>query len=183
MQKGITVYCASSDDIHPEYIQAAEHLGRLIAQTGLPLIDGAGRAGLMGAINNACLKAGGTAIGVIPQFMVDRNLHHTALTQLRIVDSMHTRKATMAQMATAAIALPGGIGTIEELSEIITWRKLGLFSGNIVILNTRRYYDPYIDMLRRATDQNFITPADPTYPTVADTPEQALALAIGAQQH
>jgi hypothetical protein len=155
-QKGITVYCASSIRIDKVYFDAAEELGKKIAATGLPVINGAGRMGLMGAVNDSVLAAGGKAIGVIPQFMVDNGWQHTGLTEMHIVKTMHERKALMAELSRGAIALPGGIGTFEELMEIITWRKLGLYSGNVVIYNVNGYYDRLIDMLRHAINEGFM---------------------------
>jgi uncharacterized protein (TIGR00730 family) len=155
-QKGITVYCASSVRIDKVYFDAAEQLGKEIAATGLPVINGGGRMGLMGAVNDSTLAAGGKAIGVIPQFMVDNGWQHTGLTELRIVNTMHERKALMAELSCGAIALPGGIGTFEELMEIITWRKLGLYTGNVVIYNVNGYFDNLIAMLHHAVEQGFM---------------------------
>jgi uncharacterized protein (TIGR00730 family) len=155
-QKGITVYCASSVRIDKKYFEAAEELGKKIAATGLPVINGAGRMGLMGAVNDSVLAAGGKAIGVIPQFMVDNGWQHTGLTEMHVVKTMHERKALMAELSCGAIALPGGIGTFEELMEIITWRKLGLYSGNVVIYNVDGYFDDLIAMLRHAIDEGFM---------------------------
>jgi uncharacterized protein (TIGR00730 family) len=155
-QKGITVYCASSVRIDKKYFEAAEELGKKIAATGLPVINGAGRMGLMGAVNDSVLAAGGKAIGVIPQFMVDNGWQHTGLTEMHVVKTMHERKALMAELSCGAIALPGGIGTFEELMEIITWRKLGLYSGNVVIYNVDGYFDDLIAMLHHAIDEGFM---------------------------
>lgn len=177
-QKGITVYCASSPDINEEYRTAARRLARSIVQTGLPIVNGAGKSGLMGEINNACLEAGGTAIGVIPQFMVDRGWHHTQLSRLIVTPDMHTRKQTMARLSKAAIALPGGCGTLEELLEIITWKQLGLYDGNIVILNLRGYYDNLIKMLDEANRQGFMRPSISPLWATAETPEEAIDIAL-----
>lgn len=156
MDKGITVYCASSERIAPVYFEAARSLGRAIAAAGVPLIDGAGRIGLMGAVNDACLAAGGRAIGVIPAFMVEHGLQHDGLTELHVVATMHERKAMMASMARGVIALPGGTGTLEELTEIMTWQKLGLFDGRVALLNVDGYYDPLLAMFDRAVQRGFL---------------------------
>ncbi len=177
-QKGITVYCASSSDIDEAYFVAARQLGRLIAGTGLTLIDGAGSEGLMGAINDACLDAGGRVNGVIPQFMIDRGWNHRGLTELTITPDMHSRKQIMADNARAAIALPGGCGTFEELLEIITWKQLGLFNGNVVILNTMGYYDPLIAMLDKASAEGFMRRGEKRLWYVAATPEEAIETAL-----
>lgn len=175
---GITVYCASSVTVANVYFEAAERLGKEIARRGLPLITGAGSMGLMGAINNAVIKEGGTTIGVIPQFMVDRGWHHKGLSKLEITDGMHSRKELMAQLSQAAIALPGGIGTFEELLEIITWRQLGLYSGNIVILNINGYYNHLIEMLDTAIEQQFMKADHKELWKVALTPEEAVEMAL-----
>lgn len=179
--KGITVYCASSQRVAPLYTAEAARLGRAIAKAGVPLITGAGCMGLMGAVNDAAIEAGGTAIGVIPRFMVERGWHHTGLSRLEITADMHSRKELMASLSRAAIALPGGFGTFEELLEIITWRQLGLYDGNIVILNVNNYYDPLLAMIDRAVDERFI-PADHRRQLyqVAATTEQAVEMALAS---
>lgn len=176
--KGITVYCASSVNIDAVYYAAAKELGEEIARRGIPLITGAGSMGLMGAVNDAAIAAGGETIGIIPQFMVDRGWHHRRLSRLEITDGMHSRKEMMASLSRAAIALPGGIGTFEELMEIITWRQLGLYDGNIVILNVNSYYDNLISMLGTAIEQNFMKPDHRHLWTVADNAQQAVELAL-----
>ena len=158
IDKAITVYCASSVTIDEVYFDAASELGTEIAKRGVTLVTGAGSMGLMGAVNDAAMSAGGTTIGVIPQFMVDRGWHHKGLSKLEITDSMHNRKKIMANLSVGAIALPGGIGTFEELLEIITWRQLGLYDGNIVIYNINGYYDNLLAMLDTAIDQKFMKP-------------------------
>ena len=177
---GITVYCASSVTVAKIYFEAAETLGKEIARHGLPLITGAGSMGLMGAVNDAAIKAGGVTIGVIPQFMVDRNWHHKGPSKLEITDGMHSRKELMAQLSRAAIALPGGIGTLEELLEIITWRQLGLYNGNIVILNINGYYNKLIEMLHTAIEQQFMKLDHKELWKVASTPEEAVEMALCA---
>ena len=175
---GITVYCASSVTIDRAYFEAAEQLGMEIAHRGLALITGAGSMGLMGAVNDAAMAAGGETIGVIPQFMVDRDWHHKGLSKLEITDSMHTRKEMMAALGRAAIALPGGIGTFEELLEIITWRQLGLYEGNIVILNINGYYDNLLAMLDKAIEEKFMKPDHRRLWKVATTPAEAVDMAL-----
>ncbi len=185
MDKGITIYCASSDRVAPVFMEAARELGREIAKTGLPLINGAGKMGLMGAANDAAIEAGGTTIGVIPQFMVERGWNHTGLTRLEVTPCMHTRKETMARLSRGAIALPGGFGTFDELFEIITWKQLGLYDGNIVIYNVDGYYDSLLAMIGQAVEKQFI-PADHSKKlfTVATTAQEAVknALATNPQQ-
>ena len=178
MDKGIAVYCASSDKIAQTYFDAARRLGHAIATAGMPLIDGAGRIGLMGAVNDACLDAGGCAIGVIPAFMVELGLQHDGLTELHVVRTMHERKAKMASLARGVIALPGGIGTFEELTEIMTWLKLGLFDGRVAVLNTGGYYDPFLAMLDRAASDGFIDTSFRTGFLATESVDEALRFVL-----
>lgn len=178
IDKAITVYCASSVTIDEVYFDAASELGTEIAKRGVTLVTGAGSMGLMGAVNDAAMSAGGTTIGVIPQFMVDRGWHHKGLSKLEITDSMHSRKKIMADLSVGAIALPGGIGTFEELLEIITWRQLGLYDGNIVIYNVNGYYDNLLAMLDTAIDQKFMKPDHSHLWQVADDVTEAVDMAL-----
>ena len=174
--KNVCVYSASSTKIAKEYFDAAEKLGRLLAEKRINLINGAGCIGLMAATSDAALAAGGTVTGVIPHFMVEQGWHHTGLTQLVEVESMHQRKKTMANLSDAIIALPGGCGTLEELLEIITWKQLGLYLNPIVILNVKNYFDPLLDMLRQAVDENFMRTQHGAIWHVAQTPQEAVEL-------
>lgn len=177
-QKGITVYGASSQHIAQEYFDAARTVGSEIARAGLPLINGAGAKGLMGATIDGALAAGGICTGVIPRFMADRGWSHPGLTTLHVTETMHERKALMASLARGAIALPGGTGTFDELCEMLTWRQLGLFKGPVIILNTANYYDRFLDMLRYADKEGFMRPADiPLFQVSAD-PAEAVRLAL-----
>ena len=152
----VVVYCASSAKIDPLYFDAASELGRLLAENDYTCINGAGKDGLMGALNNAVLEHGGRVRGVIPQFMVDAGWMHTLLTETIITETIHERKAAMVKSADAVIALPGGIGTLEELSEIITWRQLGLYRKPIIILNTNNYYQPLFLFFEKMVSEKFM---------------------------
>ena len=174
--KNVCVYSASSTKIAPVYFAAAEELGRLLALRGINLVNGAGSIGLMAATSNAVLANGGTVTGVIPRFMVEQGWHHTGLTRLVETDTMHERKQLMAQLADAVIALPGGCGTLEELLEIITWKQLGLYLNPIVILNIDGFFNPLIEMLEQAIDQQFMRPEHAALWCVASTPVEALEL-------
>lgn len=174
--KTVCVYCASSTQIDPVYFKAADRLGELLGRQELRVVNGAGSIGLMRAVSDATLKAGGTVIGVIPHFMVKENWHHPHLTEMIEVETMHQRKQTMADLSDAVIALPGGCGTLEELLEIITWKQLGLYQHPIVILNTNHYFDPLITMLQRAVDEQFMRPQHQAMWAVAETPEEAVDL-------
>lgn len=179
MEKKITVYCGSSDTLPAEYIEAATLLGREIAAVGAILVTGAGRTGLMGAVENGAMEAGGRVTGIIPRFMHERGWHHTGLDELVITEDMHTRKELMAKSA-ACIALPGGIGTFEELCEIITWKQLGLFHGNVVILNIKGYYEPLLSMFSKAVAEGFMRPDHLKTFSVAGNPRQAVEMALAS---
>lgn len=172
----VCVYCASSTQIDPAYAEAARQLGTLLGRQHICLINGAGNMGLMAATADAALAAGGEAIGVIPRFMVEQGWHHTGLTRLIEVDSMHERKQLMASLSDAVIALPGGCGTLEELLEIITWKQLGLYLNPIVVLNIKGYFDPQLAMLAKAVDEHFMRPQHGAIWHVARTPEEAVEL-------
>lgn len=172
----ITVYAASSGQLGHAYIDAAQSLGRLIAAKGYTLINGAGRMGLMGASCDACLAAGGEALGIIPRFMVEQGWQHPS-QPLLITADMHERKEKLAGLSDACIALPGGVGTLEELMEIITWKQLGLYLKPVIILNTCGYYDPLLAQLDRAADERFMREGHKAIWRVAATPEDAILLA------
>ncbi len=172
----VCVYSASSTKIDPVYFQAAEELGRLLAEHHIRLINGAGSIGLMCSVADAVLKNGGEVTGVIPHFMVEQNWHHTGLTELIEVESMHERKQKMANLSDGIIALPGGCGTLEELLEIITWKQLGLYLNPIIILNVNAFFDPLLEMLEKAIEENFMRQQHGDIWKVARTPEEAVKL-------
>ena len=172
----VCVYSASSTKINPVYFKAAEELGSLLAEHHIRLINGAGSIGLMCAVADAVLKNGGEVTGVIPRFMVEQNWHHTGLTELIEVESMHERKQKMANLSDGIVALPGGCGTLEELLEIITWKQLGLYLNPIVILNVNGFFDPLLEMLGKAIDENIMRQQHGDIWKVAQTPEEALRL-------
>lgn len=173
----ITVYSASSGQVPAIYLEAANTLGCLIAKGGHTLINGAGRTGLMGATANACLTNGGKTIGIIPQFMIEQEWQHKGMTELIVTPDMHTRKEQMAKLSDACIALPGGVGTLEELLEIITWKQLGLYLKPIVILNTNGYFNPLLQQLEQAIDEHFMRKQHAAIWQVANTPSEAIELA------
>ena len=172
----VCVYSASSTKIDEVYFNAARQLGQLLAKRRIRLINGAGSIGLMRSVADAVLENGGGGTGVIPKFMVEQGWHHTGLSKLVEVESMHERKQLMADLSDAVIALPGGCGTLEELLEIITWKQLGLYLNPIVILNTNGFFDPLLDMLTRAIDENFMRRQHGEIWHVATTPEEAVEL-------
>ena len=170
----VCVYSASSTKIDSVYFETARKLGTLLAQNGIRVVNGAGNMGLMAAVSDAALAAGGKVTGVIPHFMVEQNWHHTGLSELIEVNTMHERKQKMAALSDAVIALPGGCGTLEELLEIITWKQLGLYLNPIVILNVKGYYNPLLEMFARATEEHFMGVRHRDIWRVANTSEEAI---------
>lgn len=156
--RSVTVFCASAEGAFPLYRMAAEELGRALGRRGIDLVYGGAKLGLMAAVANAALQAGGRVIGVIPQVLVELEAAHQGLTELHITSTMHTRKAMMAERADAFIALPGGVGTLEELFEVIAWQTLKLHAKPIILLNTNSFYDPLLAFLNHAQDEGMIKP-------------------------
>ncbi len=172
----VCVYSASSTKIDPVYFDVARELGNLLGEKHIRLVNGAGNMGLMSAVADAALAAGGEVTGVIPHFMVEQGWHHTGLTELIEVESMHERKKMMADLSDAVIALPGGCGTLEELLEVITWKQLGLYLNPVIILNVKGYFNLLLDMLRKAVDENFMREQHGAIWHVAQTPQEAVEL-------
>jgi uncharacterized protein (TIGR00730 family) len=161
--KRICVFCGSNTGHNPIYRAEAEKLGQLLAARGIELVYGAGNIGLMGAVADACLAAGGTVIGVIPEALMGkevagRAVDHRALTRIEVVDSMHTRKARMAELSDGFIALPGGFGTFEEFCEILTWGQLGFHVKPMGLLNVNGFYDPLLGLFDHAVSEGFLRP-------------------------
>ena len=154
--KRITVFCGSRIGESEAYKEGAIALGKELAKRGITLVYGGGSVGLMGVIATTVLKEGGEAIGIIPKFLEEREIAHIHLTELHIVDSMHERKAKMADLADGFIAMPGGPGTLEELVEVFTWAQLGLHEKPIGLLNVNQYYDPLIAFLDHMTNEQFM---------------------------
>lgn len=154
--KRLCVYCGSALGARPAYRAAATGLGTLLADRGIELVYGGGHVGLMGAVADGVLAAGGRVIGVIPRALMDRELGHTGIQDLRVVADMHERKMTMAGLADAFVAMPGGWGTIEELSEMLTWLQLGIHAKPIGLLNVDGYYDPLLAFVERMIDERFV---------------------------
>lgn len=167
----ICVYAGSSFGASPEYSQAAAALGIACARRGLGIVYGGGSVGLMGTLADAALAAGGEVIGVIPRAMITEERGHRGLTQLIAVDSMHERKHRMAELSDAFAALPGGIGTLEEVIEVFTWLQLGLHLKPVGLLNTAGFYEPLIHLLAHMRDEQFLTPVHHAMLTVESEPE------------
>ncbi len=154
----ITVFCASSPGSDPQYAEAAHALGQFLVKQNITLVYGGGRVGLMGILADAVLAAGGQAIGVIPQFLLDMEVGHTGLTELIVVESMHERKLRMAELGDGVIALPGGFGTLEELIEMLTWSQLALHRKPVGILNTNGYYDLLRQFFNHMVEEDLLKP-------------------------
>jgi uncharacterized protein (TIGR00730 family) len=153
----VGVFCGSSMGADPAYAEAARVTGRGLAERGIELVYGGGNNGLMGVLANAALAAGGRVTGVIPEFLMAKEVGHRGVTELVVVDSMHERKARMASMAEAFLALPGGCGTFDELFEIVTWAQLRLHAKPIGVLNINGFYDPLLALLDQALQEGFLT--------------------------
>ena len=172
----VIVFCASSANIDVRYLDAARELGSLLARDGWRCVNGGGAVGLMGAVTDGALNAGGEVTGVIPKFMVDNGWCYDRLEDVIITADMHQRKQMMSEMADAVIAMPGGVGTFEELLETLTWRQLGLVKVPVIILNTLGYYDALLAMLQHAIDEGFMKQSHAQLWQVASTPQDAIAL-------
>ena len=173
--RSVCVYCASSRSSHPDYRDAARRLGRVLAQGGITVVYGGGAVGSMGALADGVLAVGGRIIGVLPQFMAELEWGHPGLTELQLVEDLRTRKHAMLTMSQAAIALPGGSGTLEELLEAITLKRLGLYLNPIVLINTRGFFTPLVQLLQHAVDEHFMDPRHLQMWQLVDTPEEVLA--------
>jgi len=156
----VCVFCGASSGRSPSYAAAARAFGLAVAARGLGVVFGDGRVGLMGAVADGALAAGGEVVGVIPRSLVDRELAHGGLTELHVVSSLHERKALMAELADAFVALPGGFGTLDELLEQLTWSQLGLHAKPIGLLDVDEYWRPLIALARQATEEGFVREAD-----------------------
>jgi uncharacterized protein (TIGR00730 family) len=169
----VCVFCGSSGRVHARYRAAAARLGALMAENGIRLVFGGGHIGLMGVIADAVLAAGGEAVGVIPEFLVSRELAHTRLTELRVVPSMHARKQAMFELADGFAALPGGVGTLEETLEVMTWRDLGLHDKPVVLVDVGGYWRPLLDLFDHLAAERFSRRHEQLF-TVVDGPDAAL---------
>ena len=178
----IAVYCSSSNKVRSSYMEAAEQLGALFAQAGIRLIYGDGGIGLMAAAAKGALDAGGEVLGVIPQFMVDQGWNNPRSTRTIITQTMHERKATICEEADAMVALPGGIGTFEELLECLTWKQLGLHHNPVVILNTDGYYDRLLACLDLMVEEQMMRPIHKEMFVVVNQPEEVIPAILNAKE-
>jgi uncharacterized protein (TIGR00730 family) len=174
----ICVFCGSSSGNNPIYANAAKELGYLIAKGNHTLIYGGGNVGLMGIIADAVLEGKGEVIGVIPKFLMDREVGHTGLTSLEIVTSMHERKKRMADLSDAFVAIPGGWGTLEEIAEILTWKQLGLLTQPVAVLNTNRFFDPLLAQMKSMVKEGFLREENFSSIQSSDSPAEMLSALI-----
>ncbi len=174
MIRRVCVYCASSDQVDPAYHAAARRLGELLAEADIELVYGGGARGSMGALANGALARGGRVTGIIPKFMDDLEWGHREISELQVVEDMHERKHRMLVNSDAVVALPGGCGTYEELFEAITFKRLALFLGPIVLLNQNGYYEPCLKLLNQCIEQRFMNPRHDQMWSVVETPEQVI---------
>lgn len=171
----VAVYCGSSNDVAPAYFEAARTMGRALAERGMGVVYGAGKVGLMGAVADAALEAGGEVLGVIPQKLIDLEVAHERLSERIVVDSMHARKMVMASLSDAFIALPGGFGTMDEIFEATTWNQLGYHRKPAGFLNVDGYYDHLATFIAHQIDRGFVRPAHRELLVFADTVEGLLS--------
>ena len=179
-ERAVCVYCASSRTAHPDYRAAAHRLGEVLAAERLTVIYGGGAVGSMGALADGALAAGGRVIGILPKFMSDLEWGHRGLSELELVEDMRTRKHLMLTRSQAAIALPGGSGTLEELLEAVTLKRLGLYLNPIVLVNTRGFFTPLLHVLDRAVDEHFMDPRHLQMWQVVDSADEVPAALLHA---
>src|ERR1700733_15052168 len=174
--KRICVFCGSGQGSRPEYRVAAEEMAAELVRRGIGLVYGGGNVGLMGLIADAVLRGGGEAIGVIPKHLMAREVGHKSLTKLHVVHSMHERKALMADLSDAFIAIPGGFGTLEEFCEVLTWAQLGLHAKPCGLLNANGYYEPLLKFFDQAVGEGFLRAENRALVLAGETPEEVLGL-------
>lgn len=174
--RSICVFCGASGGNSPIYTEAARELGGSMAENGLRLVFGGGSVGMMGTVADAVMAGGGEAIGIIPEFLYEREMAHQELTDLRVVDSMHTRKRTMFDLSDAFIVLPGGFGTLEEMFEMITWRQLGRHTKPIVLISTDGYWSAFEDMIATIVERDFAHSITSELFSVVPNPDAAIRL-------
>ncbi|MFO7769132.1 MAG: TIGR00730 family Rossman fold protein [bacterium] len=170
----VCVYAASSRQTDSRYTDAARELGRLLAGEGIGIVYGGGRVGSMGALAEGALEADGKVLGVIPRFMMEVGWGHSGISELRVVDDIHIRKRTMLELSDAVVALPGASGTLEELLEAITWKRLGLYTSPVVMVSVDGFYEPLVRMLEQTVEERFMDPRHLDMWSVAERVEDVL---------
>lgn len=177
--RNLCVFCGSSGGRDPVHIETAQRVGRMLAQQGIGVVYGGGRIGMMGAVAEAALAAGGRVVGIIPELLMRKEVAFEGLTELRVVRSMHERKQMMADASDGFMALPGGFGTFEELCEILTWAQLGIHAKPFGLLNVAGYYDPLLAMFDRAVSEGFLRERHRALVIAASEPAALLELMAG----
>ncbi|MGH8483809.1 MAG: TIGR00730 family Rossman fold protein [Pseudomonas sp.] len=172
--RSVCVFCGASTGVNPAYREAAIALGQAIAQRGLTLVYGGGAVGLMGIVADAAMAAGGEVIGIIPEALKNAEIGHTGLTRLEVVDGMHARKSRMAELSDAFVALPGGLGTLEELFEVWTWGQLGYHAKPLGLLDVNGFYSKLGDFLDHVVEEGFVRPQHRAMLALATTPDELL---------
>ncbi len=166
--KSLCVYCGSSINVDDDFKDAAKQMGQILAENKIRLVYGGGKAGLMGIIADSVMKNGGEVIGIIPSHISDREIQHMGLTELHVVDTMHVRKQMMVDYSDAFLVLPGGIGTLDETCEIMTWRQLGIHDKPIIIANLKDYWTPFLTMIDNIVDNGFMRADDKRLTIIVD---------------
>ncbi len=177
--RAVCVYCGANPGRDPVYLEAAHSMGMFLAGSSIRLVYGGGGTGMMGRVADAALSAGGEVIGVIPRNLMRRELAHDGLTELHVVEDMHERKATMARLSDAFVALPGGLGTLEELFEMLTWAQLQIHGKPCGVLNVRGYFDRLLAFLDHQMEEGFLKPPHRALVKVADSPATLIAALAG----
>jgi uncharacterized protein (TIGR00730 family) len=180
IERAVCVYCASSRSAHADYRAAARRLGEVLAAEGVGIVYGGGAVGSMGALADGALAAGGRVIGILPRFMADLEWGHKGLTDLQLVEDLRTRKHMMLTLSQAAIALPGGSGTLEEVLEAITFKRLGLYLNPILLVNTRGFFNPLLELLENAVEERFMDQRHLLMWQVVTSPEEVPAALANA---
>lgn len=176
----VCIFCASSTQVHPEYFDAANRLGKELAKKDIAIIYGGGGAGLMGEVATSALAEGGKVTGILPKFMSDLEWGHTGLTELKLVNNMRERKHMMTEGVDAVVALPGGCGTLEELLEVITLKRLGVFLKPIIFVNVRGFFNPQIEMLNQCINERFMNKKHKSIWSVASKAEDVVETILNA---
>jgi uncharacterized protein (TIGR00730 family) len=174
IHRRVSIFCASSEKVNGSYLEAAGKLGKILAEAGIAANYGGGRVGLMGSLANSMMSAGGSIRGIIPKFMVEQGWSHPGVEDMIVVRDMHERKKRLTENIDAFIALPGGVGTLEELLEMITLKQLGQVLAPIVIINTNNFFDPFLEMLDKMVEEQFMRRIHRDIWTVVDLPEKVL---------
>lgn len=177
----VCVFCAANPGVHPVYVERAAAMGRFLAESKRRIVYGGGRTGLMGALADSALAAGGEVIGIMPHHLVDREVAHTALTQLHVVNSMHERKSLLAELSDGFLAMPGGLGTMEELFEIWTWGQLGLHRKPYGLFEVNGFYAPLLAFLDHAVSEGFIRQEYRSLLVVDDDPAALISRMEGVE--